>query len=214
MKNNHKDLITALVDDLEPVHKPAGFVMAFQLWLVMAVLSAGGLAWFTGPYRDGALGQLTSSLQFSIETIIGCVAILGVAFMAFRSAIPAGQTVFEQRTLPLILLFIWGTCYVYGIVDPALAESMAGKRDHCYFETMLLAVLPLLVGLFWAKGLWPTNKTQTGLLFGLAAGAIGAMVMQFACMYEPKHALLFHVLPGLLMGVVGVFLAHVMIKLD
>jgi hypothetical protein len=112
------------------------------------------------------------------------------------------------------LLFVWIGFYVYGIVDPALAESMAGKRDHCYLETMLFATLPLLVGLFWAKKLWPINKIQTGLLFGLASGAIAAMVMQFACMYEPMHALLFHILPGLAMGVIGAFLAKVIIKLD
>ena len=57
MKNNHEKLITALVDDLKPVDKPAGFVMPFQLWLMMAVLFAGGLAWLRGPYRVGALDQ-------------------------------------------------------------------------------------------------------------------------------------------------------------
>jgi hypothetical protein len=111
-----------------------------------------------------------------------------------------------------MLLFIWVVFYVYGIVDPALSESMSGKRDHCYLETMLMASLPLSVGLFWAKGQWPTNVMQTGLLFGLASGAIAAMVMQFACMYDPMHALLFHILPGFFMGFVGAFLAKVIIK--
>ena len=213
MKNNHEKLITALVDDLKPVDKPAGFVMPFQLWLIMAVLFAGGLAWLRGPYRVGALDQLVGSVQFSIETMVGCIAIIVIAYMAFRSAIPSGQSEYKRHVVPIGLLFVWMAFYVYGIVDPALVESMAGKRDHCYLETMLLAALPLLAGLFWAKGLWPTNKVQTGLLFGLASGAIAAMVMQFACMYDPVHALLFHVLPGLVMGVVGAFLAR-MIKLD
>jgi len=214
MKNNHEKLITALVDDLKPVDKPAGFVMPFQLWLIMAVLFAGGLAWLRGPYRVGALDQLVGSVQFSIETMVGCIAIIVIAYMAFRSAIPSGQSEYKRHVVPIGLLFVWMAFYVYGIVDPALVESMAGKRDHCYLETMLLAALPLLAGLFWAKGLWPTNKVQTGLLFGLASGAIAAMVMQFACMYDPVHALLFHVLPGLVMGVVGAFLARMIIKLD
>ena len=64
MKNNHEKLITALVDDLKPVDKPAGFVMPFQLWLIMAVLFAGGLAWLREPYRVGALDQLVGSVQF------------------------------------------------------------------------------------------------------------------------------------------------------
>jgi hypothetical protein len=214
MKNDHEKLITALVNDLKPVAKPAGFVMPFQLWLMMAVLFASGLAWLMGPYRPGALAQLAASLQFSVETVVGCIAITMIVFIAFRSAIPSGMTEFKQRVMPISLLFVWIGFYVYGIVDPALAESMAGKRDHCYLETMLFATLPLLVGLFWAKKLWPINKIQTGLLFGLASGGIAAMVMQFACMYEPMHALLFHILPGLEMGVIGAFLAKVIIKLD
>ena len=177
MKNNHEKLITALVDDLKPVDKPAGFVMPFQLWLIMAVLFAGGLAWLRGPYRVGALDQLVGSVQFSIETMVGCIAIIVIAYMAFRSAIPSGQSEYKRHVVPIGLLFVWMAFYVYGIVDPALVESMAGKRDHCYLETMLLAAFPLLAGLFWAKGLWPSNKVQTSLLFGLASGAIAAMVM-------------------------------------
>jgi hypothetical protein len=214
MKNDHEKLITSLVNDLEPVKPSAGIVLPFQLWLVMVVLFSGGLAWLNGPYREGALGQLASSLQFSLETIVGCLAIVVMAFMAFRSAIPSGLSEFKQRALPISLLFVWVAFYIYGIIDPALEESMAGKRDHCYLETMLLAALPLLVGLFWARGLWPTNKMQTGLLFGMAAGSIAAMVMQFACMYDPLHTMLFHVFPGLTMGVIGAFLAKKVIKLD
>lgn len=214
MKNDHEKLITSLVDDLEPVKPSASLLMPFQLWLAMAVLFSGGLAWLNGPYREGALSQLAGSLQFSLETIAGCLAIVVMAFMAFRSAIPSAPCELKQRVLPILLLFVWVAFYVYGIVDPALEESMAGKRDHCYLETMLLAALPLLGGLFWARGLWPTNKMQTGLLFGMAAGSTAAMVMQFACIYDPLHALLFHVLPGLVIGVIGAFLAKTIIKLD
>lgn len=214
MKNNHKNLISDLVDDLEPVNKSLGFVVSFQLWLMMALLFAVGLAWLTGEYRAGAFNQLVSSMQFSAETLVGCIAIAITAFMAFGSAIPSRLTSFQQQTMPIMLLFIWLSFYVYGLVDPALAESMAGKRDHCYLETMLMASLPLLAGLFWARGQWATHKMQTGLLFGLASGAVAAMVMQFACMYDPMHALLFHILPGFVVGIVGAFLAKVIIKLD
>jgi len=212
MKNDHKTLITTLVDDLKVVKKPAGFIMPFQVWLVMAVLCSAGLAWLTGPYRSSALSPLSESMHFLIESVVGVLAIGVLAFMAFRSAIPSGTSKFKQRVLPISLLFVWVAFYVYGLADPALEASMEGKRDHCYLETMLFAALPLLAALFWARGLWPTNKMQTGLLFGLASGGMAAMVMQFACMYDPMHALFFHVLPGLVMGGVGVLLAKVIIK--
>jgi hypothetical protein len=101
MKNDHEKLITALVNDLKPVAKPAGFVMPFQLWLMMAVLFASGLAWLMGPYRPKALAQLAASLQFSVETVVGCIAITMIAFIAFRSAIPSGMTEFKQRVMPI-----------------------------------------------------------------------------------------------------------------
>lgn len=214
MKNNHEKLISSLVDELEPIGKSVKVMIPFQLWLLMAALLTASLAWFWGPYRVGALGQLVSSMQFSLETVAGCIAILAIAFIAFQSTIPASASAFKQGKVPLLLLGAWVAFYLYGLVDPALIESKAGKRDHCYLETMLLSTLPLIVALLWAKTAWPTNQAQTGLLFGLASGAIAAMVMQFACMYDPVHALVFHVLPGLLMGVVGIILARKMIKSD
>jgi hypothetical protein len=214
MKNNHEKLISSLVDELEPIGKSVKVMIPFQLWLLMAALLTASLAWFWGPYRVGTLGQLVSSMQFSLETVAGCIAILAIAFIAFQSTIPASASAFKQGKVPLLLLGAWVAFYLYGLVDPALIESKAGKRDHCYLETMLLSTLPLIVALLWAKTAWPTNQAQTGLLFGLASGAIAAMVMQFSCMYDPVHALVFHVLPGLLMGVVGIILARKMIKSD
>ena len=37
------------------------------------------------------------------------------------------------------------------------------------------------------------------MLLALAAGMIPALFMQVACMYDPSHILLLHILPGLSM---------------
>jgi hypothetical protein len=40
-------------------------------------------------------------------------------------------------------------------------------------------------------------------MIGLAAGATPALIMQFACMYVPVHIITHHLLPGLMLGVIG-----------
>jgi hypothetical protein len=213
MKEQDKaQLIDSLVEDLKPVTPVRHVLLSTQFWLITAVVLSAGMAWMFGPYRAGALNQLLLSKQFSLETLVGIIAIIALAIAGFRSAIPSAATAFKQRFWPISLLCAWLVFYLYGLVEPALAESTSGKRDHCYIETVLMSLLPLWIGLSWATKKWPVNPVQTGVLLGLASGLMSAMVMQFACMYDPAHALLFHVLPGLSVGVLGAFLAKKMMN--
>ena len=41
------------------------------------------------------------------------------------------------------------------------------------------------------------------MLLGLASSAVPALLMQFACMYEPAHIFKYHLLPGLSVGAIG-----------
>lgn len=209
-EQDKKQLIDTLVDDLEPVKPTKHVALSAQFWLFATVMLSACLAWMLGPYRDGALGQLMHSKQFTLETIIGIAAIVGLAVAGFRSAIPSATTVVKHVYWPVALLCMWVAFYLYGLSEPALAESELGKRDHCYIETFLMSLVPLLLGLNWAIKKWPVNPMRTGLLLGMASGLMSAMVMQFACMYDPFHALFFHILPGLSVGILGALLAKKM----
>jgi len=209
-EKNKAQLIDSLVEDLEPVMPVRHVLLSAQFWLITAVILSAGLAWMLGPYREGALDQLLLSQQFSLETLVGVVAIVALGIAGFRSAIPSGGANFKKGLWPLAIVFIWMAFYLYGLVEPALAASELGKRDHCYLETFVMSLVPLLLGLNWAIKKWPVNPVQTGLLLGMASGLMSAMVMQFACMYDPIHALIFHILLGLSVGIVGAFLAKKM----
>ena len=65
----------------------------------------------------------------------------------------------------------------------------------------------ILAALFVARRFYPLNYRRTAMLLALAAGMIPALFMQVACMYDPSHILLLHVLPGLSMVVVSAALA-------
>jgi hypothetical protein len=94
-------------------------------------------------------------------------------------------------------LAAWLALMIAGFWFPALDTGMSGKRPHCNLETILYALPPLLLGLWQVRRLYPLRPVQTALAVGLAAGLFGAWYMQLACMYEPAHGLVLHLLPGL-----------------
>ena len=47
---------------------------------------------------------------------------------------------------------------------------------------------------------------RAGLCLGVAAGSVPALVMQWACMYEPAHALMHHLGPAALVALAGAVL--------
>lgn len=64
-----------------------------------------------------------------------------------------------------------------------------------------------LAALYLIRRLYPLRFTRTAMAFSLAAGMIPALYMQLACMYKATHILTFHILPGLLMVLVGAAIA-------
>ncbi len=102
--------------------------------------------------------------------------------------------------------------YVYGLHSPALELSMAGKRAHCYLEALLYGSPGLVFGMILMRRLYPLHGAWSGALIGLSAGVMPALIMQFACMYVPLHIIVFHILPGMALavvgGIAGFFLLH------
>jgi hypothetical protein len=114
--------------------------------------------------------------------------------------------------MPLLLLVAWIGMYVFGVFDPALEPSMAGKREHCWIEAFIYGAPGLALGCYALRRLWPLHGAWSGALLGLAAGAIPALIMQFACMYAPLHIIVFHLLPGLALGAVGAAVGTIVLR--
>jgi hypothetical protein len=208
---DRKQFITNLVKDAQLV-KFTNTRTSTMTWLISAFVFAALLTYISAPYRSSIAYELLSSFQFFFESIIGLASIVLLIYTAFDFAIPSQRPVAKRLVLPLTVLVIWIGFYVFGLMYPALEPSMADKREYCYSETFIYALPILLVSLLWVRKQWPLHPKITGLLLGLAAGSVPALIMQFACMYEPEHILIYHILPGLLVGVVGVVLATLMLR--
>jgi hypothetical protein len=202
MARDRHTVVAALVDDLTPVTPHASLVGPAAAWWVISWLWVIAATLAYGPLRPGALAALGSVPHFAAESLLGLLAGLLITWIGFAESVPG----MARRSLALLAVAIgglWVTSYLAGFVVPALEPSMAGKRPHCFFETLVYALPPIVVGVWMLRRRYALRAVRAGALIGLAAGSLPALLMQVACMYSPEHILLFHIGPGLAMGVVG-----------
>lgn len=204
--NKYDELIANLSLDVAPV-SPARRVNTLAMtWFLLSAIYVVVVTHMFGPARSGVVLQLATEPRFLMESLLGVAAILWTSLLAFRAAIPAALSR-QFAAGGLVLMMLWLAQYAIGLVSPALEPSMEGMRNHCYYETMIFALPPILIGLVLIRRLYPLRVVRTAMSLSLAAGMLPALYMQLACMYEPAHILSFHILPGLLMVLAGAAIA-------
>ena len=206
MNKDHNELISELVHDLPASSRSGRTLDIILLWLVLNFTIALLLISFTGSFREGSLQQAIEYPRFLVESLTGMLAIVLLAVGAFHSGIPSNIPDMKRFLPALMVLIAWLGFYVVGIWSPALEPSMLGKRNFlCYVETLLYGLPSMVIGFYLIGRLWPLRGAWTGLMIGLAAGATSALIMQFACMYIPVHIITHHLIPGLILGLIGLF---------
>ncbi len=205
-------LLDSLASDLAPVRPAPNLVLLIGSWLLGSLAYVVLSTWILGPLRPGVAAQLLDHPRFLFEMSFGLVAISVLAIALFRSAIP-GRLTRRMAILAIGLVSLWLFNYVAGLLSPALAPSMLGKRPHCLVETLIYAVPPMLAAIYWLHRLYPLRPLRSALLAGLAAGLLPAWYMQLACMYEPVHILSRHILPGLLVATLAPVLMWLIVRL-
>ncbi len=197
MVKDRKQLLDTLVADLEPVAPAPRLSLTVVAWLLASLGYIAVVSWMLGPLRPGALGELVAVPQFSFEMGAGIAGIVLAAVALFLSSVP-GRRARPLAVVSALALAVWLAMLLLGFWHPALDSGMAGKRPHCYLETLLYALPPTLLGLWQVRRFYPLRPVQTAMAVGLVAGLFSAWYMQLACMYEPAHGIVFHLVPGLL----------------
>lgn len=206
MSKNRNELISELSHNLTVSSRAGRTVDLIVYWLALNFIIAISLIYYDGPFRADSLQQAYDNPQFFLESLTGLFAIVMLGVTAIHSGIPSNRFNLRLFLPALSVLFIWLGFYVVGIWSPALEPSTVGMRSvPCYLETILFGLPSLVLGMYFIGRLWPLNGARTGLMIGLAAGATPALIMQFACMYAPVHIITHHLLPGLMLGVIGFF---------
>jgi hypothetical protein len=205
------DIVEQLAADLRPMRRLSSGA-AIVLWLLLSWAFVIAITLATGDLRPGVFEQLQHSPRFVIECLLG----FGVGVFAFRTAVllalPGRAS--WRRAIPAVhaMFVLWIAAYVYGLVDPALEPSTLGYRPHCFSETLFFSGPPVALGLFVIARRTPIRRGWVGVLIGASAASLPALIMQIACMYDPKHILLFHLMPVVIIGIVGGIVGKIVLR--
>ena len=199
---SHERLIDALAADLKPTARQPGLDRLALTWVACSLVYVALITGMLGPFRPGFSEQLLGYPRFALDMLLGVAAIGVTGVLLFRSAVP-GAVAQSLRWLALSMVGAWLAMQLFGLVSPALEPGMLGKRPHCMFETLLIALPPMGVALVLQRRMYPLSPARSAMAAGLCAGLMPAWIMQIACMYDPQHILSFHILPGLAVAVIG-----------
>jgi hypothetical protein len=200
--SSRDELLESLVTNLAPVKRAPDVRLLAAVWLLLSTACVVLFTHALGPVRPTAFAQLQAHPRFLAEMITGVITIVALGLLAFRAAIP-GAVRAPLKWLVLVAGGLWVAGIAVGLVAPALEPSMLGKRDHCYLETLVYALPPLLAVLYWQGRLYPLSASRSAIVAGLAAGSLPALYIQIACMYAPSHILLYHIGPGAAVGLLA-----------
>jgi hypothetical protein len=212
MKPDHDKLIGDLVADLKPVRRPGRIGTTLAVWLVIAFVYSLLITLATGPMRSGALRDLIDYPLFAGETLLAGLAVLALTMSALRFTIPGAVRPARQMCLALLPLIAWVGVYVVGFWHPVHPVSTLGDRGVCIWQVFLFSLPTLALMLWFARRQFPLRPRLIGTLAGAAAAAIPAALMQFACMYEPQHILVYHLAPMLASAALGAAIGPFVLK--
>ncbi len=211
--NHERDrLIDDLVADLRPVRRPGRVAASVAAWLVLAFAYSLVMTLATGPLRPGAPGDLVQYPWFLGETVLAMLAVASLAAAALRSSVPGGGNAARRLGWLLLPLAAWAGIYVVGLWHPLHPVSTLGDRHVCYWQVLLFSLPTLGLMLWFARRQFPLRPRLTGMLAGAAAAAVPGALMQFGCMYEPAHILLFHLGPILITAMLGALVGPLLLK--
>jgi hypothetical protein len=201
-----RELIDDLVSDLAPVRRVPLPAQGSGLWLLGAWAIVTAMTLATGSMRPGVVGQLIASPHFLLESLLGLSVGAAASYGALRLATPGPEPTAARVGPGLVLAGLWFAVLAYGLVDPALEPSMVGKRPHCFVETFVYSIPPLALAFAMLRRRAALQTGWTGALAGLAAAAVPALMMEWACMYDPMHILTMHMSPVPVIAIIAAML--------
>lgn len=206
-----ENIISELVEDLKEFKPVANPSKTAILWAAYSFIGTLLAAYYFEGLRAGLYNQLLSYPRFSLEIIFGIGVVVLLAFKILALSIPGTKTKAINIALTFFVLG-FASLFAYSFINPSAPVSMVGKRPYCFFESLLYGFITMTGILYISRNRAPFDAAKIGVLGGLAACNISAVVMHAACMYSPHHILEHHFTPILIMAGIGAVSAKFLIK--
>ena len=214
MTGSTDPLISALVDDLEPIRPLPRLRSAFAV--VLAVwASVLGVVLLTLQHEPGGRLLLASPVYFaSFAGLV--VAALGGTLSALAAGRP-GRTRLEVGGLVVCLaglLAAAAACLIaMAGLDFGAQASPPGRDAMCFRTGALLSLLPAGAVLSFLVRGWTARPIRAALVAAIAAGAFGASVVHLSCdLLGPRHLLLGHLGVPVVLGALALYPLGILLR--
>jgi len=208
---NTDDLISELTSRVEPVRVLPPPATRFLRWSALAVVSAVAAVAVFGmrPHLPDVLREpdfiATALLAFGTAALAGAAALVLVIPGAERSPV--------LRAATATLAIVWTIVAIAAVIRTGHGLSGAADWPICFVRVMAIAAVPGFVLFRMVRAAAPLRLSWTSALATTAPLATGALAIQFVCPIDnPAHALLGHVGPVLVIGLVGVLMARRLLR--
>lgn len=169
------------------------------LWFSFFISITLLLMTWRAPFRSNVLEQLSTSPHFVFELLTGIVACICLTVGTIQGSVPGSSRIVGR--IGILVAVLWVASIAIQLIFPAVSPSMLGKREHCYWEAFYYSV-PAGLAMAWLVGRrYPLAPIANAIFAGFSVSIVPAVLMQYACMYDARHALTHHLLPALIGGV-------------
>ena len=206
----NKTFIENLSRELSPIKSFWSAEKRLGLWLVIHPLWIVILVSAISPCRETIFNNLLQT-NFLTEVSLYLVTIFLVAYFCFLSLTPGAISSKKFKFSILPILFLIGLL-IYGFINAGQIPTKIVLRNYCEFEILLYSTIPLTHMYLLIKKSILISRKWTLFFAGLASSFIPACIMHFACAYDYKHILIFHLGTSFFFTMTSFFLLSKLLK--
>jgi len=202
------DLIAKLSAEHKVVEPLPSFWERYLKWVAISVLCV-----FTGVSLIGLredVGQVSKDPSFIIQNIVILVGALLCAALALILSVPGGEKRRIVRYLTAVPFLLW----LFLLFWPAQQKGFyPGIGMACAGEVFSLGIIPGVLLLMIIRRGATLERSYSSFFAFMGAAALGALGVQFSChSSNVAHLLVWHFLPVIFLGILGVALAKRILK--
>ena len=210
MKEN--DLIEQLVRNHQKVTPVEPIRSRFFKWLIISVICLSVGISTLGLREDWQI--LFTNPLLLIQNVFIFLSVIMTGFFSIKLSQPG--EVFKTKTKPLIIIItnLWLLILLaIGLVNDFNMQEFSKIKLGCVKDILILGIIPgAILFILMLKGVILKNKIA-GLFAFITAFSLGAWGVQYTCHNDdPIHILLWHFIPVLLLGMIGITFGNKFIK--
>jgi hypothetical protein len=210
MNTKNDDLIKKLVSELTPK-----VVVKFNFLDVVKVLLVSCFCLFAAVAMHGLRSDL-SSISKNIEFLLNITMTLTLGILCTVSAFLLSIPSIKNKKVILVPFIVFGIIVIatgYSFFKSSAPFLYLGHGFSCANQIIVVSVFPSAILFYLVRRAAVLKRDILGILVLMSAASFGLLGVQLTCVDStPLHIFLWHMAPVIFLGLLGAWLAKLLIK--